>query len=188
MSSPRLRRLAADYDSIRAEYSGHPRLSVHPLGPLPPEAYRVEFRLRGLVLNGMSPTVVDRHVVEIRLPLGYPREQPLVIPVTPLFHPNVSEDHYCIVDYWSAGEPLADVIAKVGDMIQWRIYNVRSPLNATAAYWAEQNPQLFPIGEFALRQGEIQVELRPRRPRPSGSIVGPAAEPALVSLRGDGEE
>src|SRR5436190_14899528 len=112
MSSPRLRRLAADYEAVRSEYSGHPNVTVHPLGPLPPEAYRIDFGLQGLVLDGASPIRAGRHSVEIRLPLGYPREQPLVTPMTPIFHPNVGEDRYCVADYWYAGEPLVDMIAK----------------------------------------------------------------------------
>jgi ubiquitin-protein ligase len=187
VTSPRLRRLAADYDAVRTEYSGHPHLSVHPLGPLPPTAYRVEFRLRGLVLNGATPAVVTQHAVEIRLALGYPREQPLVLPLTPLFHPNVSDDHYCIADYWSAGEPLPDIIAKVGDMIQWRVYNVHSPLNATAAYWAEQNPQLFPIGDVALRQAEVKIELRPRAGLLGETqLAGTDAAPVVLLREGQG--
>jgi hypothetical protein len=111
------------------------------------------------MLNGDAPIQVSQHFVEIRLPLGYPREQPLVVPLSPIFHPNVS-DHYCIADYWAAGEGLSDVIAKVGDMIQYRVYNTKSPLDATAAYYAEQHPELFPIGNVALGQPEVEITLR----------------------------
>ncbi len=191
VSSPRLRRLAADYEAIRSEYSGHPHVTVHPLGPLPPEAYRVEFALRGLVLQGAQPTPADRHAVEIRLPLGYPREPPLVVPLTPIFHPNVAPDHYCVADYWSAGEPLVDVIAKIGDMIQWKIYNVRSPLDATAAYWAEQNKHLFPVGNVDLHRGEVQIALRPQAADPATSDEEPLPvadeEPLVISLRKEKE-
>jgi ubiquitin-protein ligase len=178
MSSPRLRRLAADYEAVRSEYSGHPNVTIHALGPLPPEAYRIDFHLQGLVLNGASPLHADQHSVEIRLPFAYPREQPLVVPLTPIFHPNITEDHYCVADYWYAGEPLVDMIAKIGDMIQWRIYNVHSPLNATEAYWAEQHPQLFPIGDIDLHQGEVKVALRPQ-PMSTASDEKPLA----ISLR-----
>lgn len=158
MASPRLRRLAADYEAVRAAFSGHPTVDVVPLGPSPPESYRVTFAVKGLVLQGDVPAEVARHVCEIRLPLGYPRDQPLCVPLTPIFHPNIS-DHYCIADYWAAGEGLVDVIVKLGDMIQYRIYNTRSPLDATAAYWAEQHPELFPVGNVNLGQPEVPVVL-----------------------------
>lgn len=161
MAGPRLRRLAADWEAIRGEFSGHPHVYVEPVGPRPPEVYRVAFRLTGLVLSGDTPTRQEEHWCEIRLPLGYPREQPYCVPLTPLFHPNVNE-HYCIADYWFAGQSIVDVISKIGDMIQYRIYNTQSPLNATAAYWAERHAELFPIGRVDLGIAEPQISLKPR--------------------------
>jgi ubiquitin-protein ligase len=161
MAGPRLRRLASDWESVRAEFSGHPNVYVEPVGPPPPEAYRVAFRVPGLVLNGDTPVQQEEHWCEIRLPLGYPREQPYCVPLTPIFHPNVNE-HYCIADYWFAGQSIVDVISKIGEMIQYRIYNTKSPLNATAAYWADQHPELFPIGHVDLGVAEPQVAIRPR--------------------------
>jgi ubiquitin-protein ligase len=169
MAGPRLRRLAADWEAIRSEFSGHPHVNVEPVGPRPPEVYRVRYRVPGLVLHGDIPVHHNDHMCEFRLPLGYPREQPYCVPLTPLFHPNVAE-HYCIADYWFAGQSLVDVIAKVGEMIQYRIYNTKSPLNATAAYWAEQNPQLFPIGHVNLTQAEPEISLKPRLAAPNGAL------------------
>jgi ubiquitin-protein ligase len=174
VSAPRLRRLAADYESVRAEFSGHPHVHVEPLGPhRPPEAYRVVFRVRGLRLNGNQPEPVDEHHVEIRLPLGYPREKPLCTPLTPLFHPNV-RDSYCIQDHWAAGQSLVDTIAKIADMIQFRVYNPKSPLDALAARWASQNASLFPLGNVTLGTPEVQITL--------GGRTAPAPEPAPVAL------
>ncbi len=159
MTSPRQRRLAADYESVRADLSGNPHVHVVPLGPnRPPEAYRVTYRIRGLRLEGDQPVPVDHHVVEIRLPLGYPREQPLCIPITPVFHPNI-KDYYCIQDYWAAGQPLVDTIAKVADMIQYRVFNPASPLDALAARWARQNANLFPVGNVVLIMPQIDVAI-----------------------------
>lgn len=181
MTSPRLRRLAADFQAIRSEYSGHPYVSVQPLGPLPPEGYRVSFQLAGLMLSGETPVETYQHVCEIRLPLGYPRDQPQVTPLTPVFHPNVG-DHYCIADYWAAGEGLVDVIAKLGDMIQYRVYNTKSPLNAVAAYWAEQHPDIFPIGNVELGQAELDISLG--SPRTVIAVAGASNENG--SSRSDG--
>lgn len=169
MSAPRIRRLAADYESVRAEFSGHPHVRVTPLGPQqPPEAYRVVYRLRGLRLDGNQPVPADEHHVEIRLPLGYPREKPLCTPLTPLFHPNV-RDYYCIQDHWAAGQSLADTIAKIGGMIQYRDYNPLSPLDALAARWASQNRHLFPLGNVELGTPEVEITI--------GGRTTPAAAP-----------
>jgi ubiquitin-protein ligase len=205
MSAPRLRRLAADYEAVRAEFSGHPHVHVAPLGPQrPPEAYRVTFRVRGLRLEGNQPIAVESHEVELRLPMGYPREKPLCTPLTPVFHPNIKE-YYCLQDYWAAGQALADTIAKIADMIQYRVYNTASPLDALAARWASQNSSLFPLGNVTLGTPEVAVTLgsAPRAaPAPSsdsapadaalpvvdGESAGPEADDAdlLITLRGSG--
>ena len=159
MLSPRQRRLVADYEAVRAEFAGHEHVRVDPIGHLPPEAYRITYKLKGLTLEGDQPVVAEEHVVDLRLPLGYPREQPLASPTTAIFHPNVAAT-YCIGDYWSAGQPLTDIIAKMGDMIQYRVFNVKSPLNAVAARWVAENETIFPIGDIQLGVPEIDVELK----------------------------
>ena len=119
----------------------------------------------------------------MRLPLSYPREQPQCVPLTPIFHPNIAE-YYCIGDYWAAGETLVDIIAKIGDMIQYRSYNPKSPLDSTAAYWAEQNENLFPIGNVELGRPELQIDLRSSA-RSNGA---PAAAPARAAQHESGDD
>lgn len=180
MSAPRLRRLSADYEAVRAEFSGHPHVHVEPLGPhRPPEAYRVTLRVRGLRLRGNQPLPVDEHGSKIRLPASYPREKPLCTPLTPVFHPNI-KDYFCIQDYWAAGQSLVDTIAKISDMIQYRIYNPASPLDALAARWASQNTNLFPLGNVSLGTPEVMITLGSKRDRPPKPE--PAARRAAASL------
>jgi ubiquitin-protein ligase len=185
MSAPRLRRLAADYESVRAEFSGHPHVHVEPLGPhRPPEAYRITYRVRGLRLNGNQPEAVDEHHVEIRLPLGYPRDKPLCTPLTPVFHPNV-KDAYCIQDYWAAGQSLVDTIAKIADMIQYRVYNPASPLDALAARWAAQHGNLFPLGNVTLGTPEVQITIAGRaahEPDPAAVATVPLEQVELPEV------
>lgn len=156
--SPRMRRLQADWEAVRSEFSGHPLVTVEALGTAPSDKYKVTYRLTGVALQGDKPVRTHVHECEIHLPAGYPREQPLVLPLTPIFHPNVS-DRYCIADYWSAGEGLMDVITRLAKIIQYQSYNTKSPLNGRAAYWAENNPGLFPIGHEQLGRGDISISL-----------------------------
>jgi ubiquitin-protein ligase len=184
--NPRLRRLQSDYDLVREVFSGHPHVSVEPIGSrLPPETYRVEFRLRGLYLNGEQPHFRDVHRVEIMLPRHYPAERPCVVPLAPIFHPNI-RDYFCIADYWAAGTTLTDVIAKLGDMIQWRIYNPASPLDAHAANWAiEQEPTgIFPVGHVDLGVPDFEVEVR----TPHAANPAAASEELVVLLRPQGSK
>ncbi len=166
--NPRLRRLQADYDEVRVTFSGHPHVHVEPIGQqLPPESYRLTYRLRGLELVGTTPQYRELHTVEVMLPRGYPAEKPYCVPITPIFHPNVRE-YFCIADYWAAGETIVDVVVKLGDMIQWRIYNPKSPLDAVAANWASEQeqarPELFPVGNVALGVADFDVAMVDGRP------------------------
>lgn len=181
MSSPRLRRLAADYEAVRAEFSGHPHIRVEPLGPQrPPEAYRVHYRVRGLMLEGDTPKILDQHSIEVQLTLDYPREKPYVRPLTPIFHPNV-RDEFCIQDYWAAGQSLVDTLAKIADMIQYKIYNPASPLDALAARWSITNNELLPLGNVTLGSPEVEISLGSKpaaaAPPPPGPPVGTVLPP-----------
>lgn len=195
MGAPRLRRLASDYEMVRAEFSGHPHVHVEPSGPTrPPERYFVRFRLRGIQLEGAQPVPVDEHLVDISLPASYPREQPYCTPLTPLFHPNV-KDYFCLQDYWAASQTLVDTIAKIADMIQYRVYNPASPLNALAARWASQHSELFPLGNVMLGTPDFEVAIGSkragdavRRPDPDATAL-PEVEDGLLApdalLEGD---
>jgi ubiquitin-protein ligase len=188
--NPRLRRLQADYDQVRQTFSGHPNVSIDPIGALrPPETYRVTYRLRGLYLSGDQPAYRELHEVDIMLPRRYPADQPYVVPLTPVFHPNI-RDYFCIADYWAAGTTLADVIVKLGDMIQWRVYNTASPLDAIAARWAaEQEPAgLFPIGGVDLGVADIDITIRSQNGaspgKPDATVMSATAVLAPLSDTG----
>jgi ubiquitin-protein ligase len=189
--NPRLRRLQADYENVRSVLSGHPHVTVEPEeGRVPPERYHVRFRLQGLYLNGEQPEYRDEHEVEITLPLGYPADKPYCVPLTPIFHPNI-RDYFCIADYWAAGTTLVDVIVKLGDMIQWRVYNPASPLDAIAARWAvnQESTGIFPVGKVDLGVADFTVELKSRR-EPATLAALHAPDPPVddadfvVTLRG----
>ncbi|MHB8531541.1 MAG: ubiquitin-conjugating enzyme E2 [Solirubrobacteraceae bacterium] len=176
--NPRLRRLQADYELVREMFSGHPHVGIEPIGTrLPPESYRAAYRLRGLYLEGDQPAYRDLHHVELILPRHYPAEKPYVVPLEPIFHPNI-RDSFCIADYWAAGMTLADVVVKLGDMIQWRIYNTASPLDAIAAKWATEQEAggLFPIGNVDLGVADFQVELRSRSSAAPLASAAPARD------------
>lgn len=187
--NPRLRRLQADYELVRETFSGHPHVTIEPLGNrLPPERYAIAYRVRGLHLDGDQPAYRDVHHVELMLPRHYPSERPYVVPREPIFHPNI-RDYFCIADYWAAGTTLADVVVKLGDMIQWRIYNTASPLDAIAARWAgeQEDCGLFPIGNVDLGVADFDIQVRSRNgaaqpggPAAAGEPLAPlAGEPAL---------
>lgn len=181
-TSPRLRRLAADYEALRAEYAGHPHVVVEPRGAgRPPENYRVTFRLPGLRLDGDQPQLVDEHIVDIDLPRSYPRQAPYCQAVTAVFHPNIA-GHYCVSDQWYAGQSLTDFIARLGDLIQYRSYNVKSPMDAQAARWAANNAALFPLGNVVLTTPEVEIGPWASAGSPASRIRDAVRDPRLARL------
>jgi hypothetical protein len=154
-------RLSADWQKIRNEFSGHPFVKVEPAAPgIPPERYIVTFNLPGLVWDSTrnAPVAARQHVAEIYLHADYPREKPKCVLKTPIWHPNFGS-FICIGDHWAAGETLVDVIVQIGDMIQYKTYNPKSPLNAAAARWAVQNRNMLPVGNINILQPEVAITL-----------------------------
>ncbi len=144
----RIRRLARDYEKVLAELSSSEFVKIEVASGNPPSSYRVTYRVTGLMWDESvgDARPIDEHMVDIYLPLGYPKKQPNCTMRTPIWHPNIG-DYVCIGDYWSAGVTLVDIIAHIGDMIQYKSYNLRSPVNKTAAGWAAKRTRSFPIGD-----------------------------------------
>jgi ubiquitin-protein ligase len=158
MSSPRIRRLTLDHQILQQRFAQWPLVVLSTNGVQPPEHYRVVYRVRGLyVAPGGDIVERDEHIVDINLSLGYPRRAPQCRILTPIFHPNFDENTVCIGDFWAASEGLDDLVIRIGRMIAFQEYNVKSPLNGLAARWAAENPQLLPVDprEIAPPQPEV---------------------------------
>jgi len=143
--SVRDRRLRADHEMVTRLFASHPHIRLHEAIGDPPERYRIEYRIRGLVMQNSEVIEKDSHLVEIFLTLGYPRQSPQCRMLTPVFHPNIAPHAVCIGDHWSAGESLAALIIRIGEMISFQSYNTKSPLNGAAARWADENASRLPI-------------------------------------------
>ncbi len=183
---PRTRRLIADFERIKDAFTGHPYIEVEPLGGYPPERYRVTYHVKGLRWDPVrgEPVVANTHVAEIYLHHDYPRLKPRCVMLTPVFHPNFMPQPggvICIGDYWAAGETLVDVIVQIGDMIQYRKYNVNSALNHEAARWAAAHRHLFPIDNKELYPPEPEIELE-------GISLQTASGEPEIDLTEEGEE
>lgn len=150
MSTIRLRRLAADHQKLTTYLDRHPRLSLVSADGDPPERYVIEYRIRSLRQVGEELREVSKHQVEILLPRDYPRMAPQCRMLTPVFHPNIAPHAICVGDHWSAGEPIWGLVTRIGEMLAWQSYNVKSPLNGEAARWAEQHRDELPLDPVSL--------------------------------------
>jgi hypothetical protein len=176
--NPRQRRLKADFEKLKNEFTGHKYISVeydeNDSSPAAeqgrrPERYFVIFKnitgykqTEDSTRESRKVEPLNEHKIEIYLHIDYPRLKPQCFIHSPIFHPNfrmAAPHDICIGDYWASGETLADVIYQIGEMIMYQNYNTTSPLNGIAAKWARENPGLLPADNKNIRRGEVNIEL-----------------------------
>jgi len=108
----------------------------------PPEIYHLMMTVPGLALDGRRLIVRNLHRCDIYLHLDYPRRPPVVTWLTPIFHPNIlgpERNGGVCLGSWSASESLADVCARLGQLVAYRSLNPADALNVEAASWAQRN-------------------------------------------------
>jgi ubiquitin-protein ligase len=179
MSTVRLRRLQADFEKVRDYVTRHPRLQLIQTHGTPPERYQIEYRVKSLRQKEDGLEEVSSHLVEVFLPLNYPRVPPQCRMLTPVFHPNIAPHAICIGDHWSAGESLSALLARIGEMLAYQSYNTKSPLNGEAARWTDQNIAHLPLDRVSMAVEE------PVTSHSAGNVGGglhaPAVSPAAAA-------
>lgn len=166
----RLRRLESDWNAVSDALKNHPRIRIESTAGSPPQRYCLAYNIKGLVEQADGTIVEkDEHLVEISLLRGYPRQAPVCRMLTPVYHPNIAPHVICIGDDWSAGESLLQLIFRIGEMIAFQSYNIKSPLNGAAARWVEEHIDRLPVDKSSL--------LPPERP-PSSPTVTPERTPS----------
>jgi len=173
MSTVRLRRLTADYAKLREYVKLHPRVNLIQVEGDPPEKYQLQYRIRSLrMVDGELQPMKD-HTVEIVLPRNYPRTPPQCRMLSPVFHPNIAPHAICVGDHWSAGESLQSIVTRIGEMLAYQSYNVKSPLNGEAARWVEENKDDLPLDRVSM----LVEEAKPPRSAPARAHREAAAAP-----------
>jgi hypothetical protein len=96
------------------------------------------------------------HEVQVQLGAGYPRMMPELTWATPIFHPNISASGVvCLGGYgthWVPSLNLDELCIMLWDMIRYSNYDVESPYNREAAFWAKtQTSFTLPVDRRPLR-------------------------------------
>jgi S1-C subfamily serine protease/ubiquitin-protein ligase len=150
----RTRRLLADAEQMQRAFGQSSLIRIQATVGDPPELYRLEYRVRGLARGADGqPVPRDSHLVEIQLTSEYPRVSPKCRVLTPIFHPNIDATTICVGDHWAAGERLVDLVVRIGEMIMFQAYNIKSPLDGEAAMWADLNHHRLPLDRRDLLAG-----------------------------------
>ena len=166
MSTVRLRRLAADFNRLKEYVRAHPRVRLIQYDGDPPEKYQLEYHVLSVRQVDGSMKRAKEHVVEISLPRNYPRVAPQCRMLSPVFHPNIAPHAICVGDHWSAGESLQSIVVRIGEMLAYQSYNVKSPLNGEAARWAEENEEKLPLDKVSLLPEDMPSAGSPQAKQP----------------------
>jgi len=140
---------------MKRRFAKSPLIRIESTDGVPPEKYVITYNVRGLYAEP-DGTLKERaqHRMEVNLSLGYPRRQPQCKMLTPIFHPNITESSVCSGDFYAASEGLDDLVIRIGRMIAYQEFNVKSPLNGIAAKWAEKNDSRLPVDPRELAPSE----------------------------------
>jgi hypothetical protein len=163
-------RLRIQQDNLVKLASRSDFISVTPLEVRPgwpPEKYLISYTCRGIVgvRQDGQPVVAEHHQLKMYLDHDYPRSEPHLLFLTPLWHPNVSfsEPRKVCTDRaksWWAGKDLDELVLLVGEMVQYKIYHAKEeppfPQDVQVAQW---------VRSFAEPRGLIRPE-KPLDDRP----------------------
>jgi ubiquitin-protein ligase len=157
------KRLDNDYRELRNAFAGEDLVDIRAVGTAPFRKYMIVYKVPSLRLNSTGqPIRVEQTVVEITLPMGYPKVPPVAKTVAGdvVFHPNFSASKICLMDHWAPSVQLSDLVREIGTMLQWEKYNIRSPLNAEAAEWSQRHQNELPLATHSLGGSVVNVQIK----------------------------
>lgn len=126
----------------------------------PVEKYLIRLTCRGVekINSAGRPIFRDVHEVSIYLHAEYPLKQPQLKWLTPIFHPNIHVTGAVCIGAWWPAKTLDELILSMGEMVQYKNFDPKDPMNSKAASWALRNRHLFPVDKRQLK-GESLADL-----------------------------
>lgn len=147
----RIRRLRAEYERLRELHDSGGLVSIEETVGDPPDRYKILFTCRGIAaIVDDQPVYSDLHRVQIVLTNDFPAVQPLLEWLTPIFHPNISENGQVCIGGWYPAKMLDQLILSLGNMIQYKNYAVHDPLRHDASQWAIAHKEQLPVDKRSL--------------------------------------
>lgn len=146
-------RLRNDYKLVRELVNRSDFIEVLATESDPPDKYLVRFTCRGVEAiqpNG-DPIYRDSHEVVIYLHAEYPLKQPQLKWQTPIFHPNIHVTGAVCIGAWWPAKTLDELLLTLGEMVQYKNYEPRDPMNSKAAAWALRRKNFFPVDNRPLK-------------------------------------
>lgn len=146
-------RLRNDYERVKELVHRSEFIHIVSTDGDPVERYLIRFTCDGVEkLNSANQPVTSAvHEVSIYLHAEYPLKQPQLKWQTPIFHPNIHITGAVCIGAWWPAKTLDELLLTLGEMIQYKNFDPKDPMNSKAAAWSMRNQRLFPIDNRALK-------------------------------------
>lgn len=146
-------RLRNDYKKIRELVDRSEFIHIVSTEGEPPERYIIRFTCRGVdrLKPDGNPVYAETHEVNVYLHAEYPLKQPQLKWMTPIFHPNIHVTGAVCIGAWWPAKTLDELLLTLGEMIQYKNYDPKDPMNSKAAAWALRNKGIFPVDKRDLK-------------------------------------
>lgn len=119
----------------------------------PVERYLIQFTCNGVekINSSGKPITRKKHEVSIYLHAEYPLKQPQLKWLTPIFHPNIHVTGAVCIGAWWPAKTLDELLLTLGEMVQYKNFDPKDPMNSKAAAWSLRHKHLFPIDKRDLK-------------------------------------
>ena len=146
-------RLRNDYQRVRDLANRSDLIHIIRTEGDPPEKYLIRYTCKGVegISAANQPVFREQHDVTIYLHAEYPLKQPQLKWMTPIFHPNIHITGAVCIGAWWPAKTLDELLLTLGEMVQYKNYEPRDPMNSKAAAWAMGRKTLFPIDRRELK-------------------------------------
>ncbi|MCP5099506.1 MAG: ubiquitin-conjugating enzyme E2 [Chloroflexi bacterium] len=140
-------RLRNDHDRVRDLVNRSEFIHILTTDGDPVEKYLIRFTCKGVekISSSGQPVLREQHDVTVYLHAEYPLKQPQLKWLTPIFHPNIHVTGAVCIGAWWAAKTLDELLLTLGEMVQYKNYDPKDPMNSKAAAWAMRHKRIFPI-------------------------------------------
>jgi ubiquitin-protein ligase len=154
-------RLRNDYTRLRDLVNRSELIHILSTDGDPPERYLIRFTCKGVekVNGGGDPHYRESHEVSVYLHAEYPLKQPQLKWMTPIFHPNIHMTGAVCIGAWWPAKTLDELLLTLGEMVQYRNFDPKDPMNSKAAAWSLRHKHLLPVDKRPLKGQSIADQI-----------------------------
>jgi ubiquitin-protein ligase len=169
---PHVRRLLVEQEKLINLSSRSDFIRIDPVEVtpgMPPDKYVITFTCRGIerINDAGEPVASDFHQVSMYISREFPRQEPHLKWLTPIWHPNIEHEephHVCTnnVQNFYSTKGLDDLVVILGEMVQYKHYH---------AVWKEPWPYDKKVADWVVGYAEPRGIVKQDKPFDSRPLL-----------------